>query len=491
MQLLKHLFGGTDVSKKKKKSVHSDMEPWSLDNPLLHFGSGDVWTLREALTGTQIFGGTGSGKTSGSGKAIAGSFLKLGMGGIILTAKKDERELWEGYCKKYGRLGDLIIFGENQPYRFNFLDYELNRKGEGAGKTENLVKLFMTIMEMADPGKGSSNNKDRFWDKSLEEMLTNGIELLKYAKGNITVHDMYRVINSAPKSLEDVSADHWKQHSFCNECLGEAASKIDSDDELADYHLLLDYWLETFPNLDEKTRSIIVVSFTGLANSFIRGPLKKLFSNDTTITPEVILDGRIIVLDLPEKEYGEIGVYAQGIFKYMTQKAMERRNIKENDRPVFIWADESQYFINSYDATFLTTARSSRVATVYLTQNISNYYTVMNGRNAKAATDSFLANMLTKVFHANNDSVTNLWASDTIGKQKSKRFGGSSNNGNGSRSSVSFNDEMQYPVSPYEFTVLRNGGPANDLSVDAILTVAAKTWKRNSKNYLKVSFKQS
>ena len=58
----------------------------------------DLWTVGDSFEGTQIFGATGSGKTSGSGKEIALSMLDAGFGGLVLTVKADERELWESYA---------------------------------------------------------------------------------------------------------------------------------------------------------------------------------------------------------------------------------------------------------------------------------------------------------------------------------------------------------------------------------------------------------
>ena len=48
--------------------------------------SENYWTLKDAFEGTQIFGSTGSGKLSGSGKAIALAFLESYLGGLVLTA---------------------------------------------------------------------------------------------------------------------------------------------------------------------------------------------------------------------------------------------------------------------------------------------------------------------------------------------------------------------------------------------------------------------
>ena len=60
-----------------------------LDHALLAFSEDprDFWTVRDAVRGTQIFGGIGSGKSSGSGKTLALSFLKSGFGGIILNGE--------------------------------------------------------------------------------------------------------------------------------------------------------------------------------------------------------------------------------------------------------------------------------------------------------------------------------------------------------------------------------------------------------------------
>src|SRR5690606_9331296 len=78
----------------------------------------DVWTVDDAVRGTSIYGATGSGKTTASGKTIAMQFLKQRWGdkkwgGIVLCAKSDEADLWEEYCKEAGRSADVIRFGKN------------------------------------------------------------------------------------------------------------------------------------------------------------------------------------------------------------------------------------------------------------------------------------------------------------------------------------------------------------------------------------------
>jgi len=189
------------------------LHPFDLDRPLLGLSPADAWRIRDACEGTQIFGAIGSGKTSGSGQAIAKSFLSAGFGGLVLTAKPDERALWERYCAQTGRSDSLIVFSPEQPWRFNFLDYELRRPGRGAGETENLVRLFHTILETVDGGKGAG--KDPFWERAVKQMLRNAIEVAKAATGRLVLAEIAELIATAPSSIEETHAERWQSGSFC------------------------------------------------------------------------------------------------------------------------------------------------------------------------------------------------------------------------------------------------------------------------------------
>ena len=115
---------------------------WPDQQGLLALGR-DPWRIKDACEGTVIFGGTGSGKTSGSGRALAQSFLGAGFGGLVLCAKPEEPALWRAYAAEAGRQSDLAMFGGRESWGFNFMRYESLRSGAGAGLTENLVNLFM------------------------------------------------------------------------------------------------------------------------------------------------------------------------------------------------------------------------------------------------------------------------------------------------------------------------------------------------------------
>lgn len=498
----------------------------SMDIPLVCFSDNvnDNWTLRDAVRGVQIFGGIGSGKSSGSGKTLALSYLKMGFGGIVLTGKVDETKVWLEYAKKTDRLKDVIIFGElNSEYfkmypellqssyekqlLFNPLLYEMTRQGDGAGETENIVGLFTAIIKMGNRlgGGGDGTSDDPFWDMALQRCIKSAVDVLKLAskKGKesqyaMTVSNIAKVIRTSPKNKNALTRflnsgneerRKWMRESYAIKCLIQAKINVKnaSASDKRSYEVAESYFLTDFPSLSEKTRSSITEYFYAFANPFRSGLLADLFAQGSSqeVLPERSFEGKIIILDFPVKKYLQLGVYAQAIYKRLWQQAVERREVNEGTRPVFMWVDEAQYFLNEEDMMFQTTARSSRACTVMISQNISNYYATIGGKYPKERVDSLLGNLATKIFHANNDYVTNEWAANTIGKTYLKQRTVSM----GEMQNISFSESLNYQVEPQEFTVLRSGGPYDDFKVEAVITVSGKQWS-DGKNYLKTFFRQ-
>lgn len=470
-----------------------------LDYPLIKFSNDkqDWWTVRDAVRGVQIFGGIGSGKSSGSGKTIAKTFLKNGFGGLVLCAKPDEKENWITYAREMGREHDLVIFEEDSRYEFNPLQYEMTRPGKGAGEIFNLANLFMEIYKMGNrfTGGGNAGESERYWDNALKRCLNRMLQLLKMAEQEISIKNMRRLLTTslleheveAYGKMDDNERLQWADTNYCLGCILDAGGKVKTKEEEEEFELIYDYFMREFAMLPDKTRPTIVESFLGLAEPFTSGILKKHFSQSTNIRPELTHEGKIIILNFPVKEYLQAGVYAQGIFKLLWQQATERRNTNMDLIPVFLWVDEAQLFLSGYDQIFQTTARSSRACTVFISQNISNYYVAIGGKNSKEKTDSLLGNLGTKVFHANNDAVTNEWAARTIGK--AFKNVSSVNIGKGHQN-TGISQQLSFLVEPREFTTLKSGGKENELKVEGVVTIAGKIWS-NSLNFYRAFFNQS
>jgi len=478
---------------------------WDLSAPLLHWSKQDPWTIRDAVAGTLILGATGSGKSSGSGRTIARAFLDAGFGGLVLTAKPDERQQWEQYCAKAGRESDLVCFSADAALAFNFLDHELQYAGTGAGLTENLVRLFSTVLEVAERGAaGAGGREDEgYWRRACRQLMRNVIDLLVIARGRVSVPDLYRVVVSAPTSPEQLASEKWQKDSYCFALLREADSKSKSRQQSADFLMVADYLCMEFPNLSEKTRSVVVSTFTSMVDVLARGLLKRLFCANTTVRPEIVQDGKILLVDLSVKTYAEVGQFAQVLWKHAFQRSIERRPVTDDARPVFLWADEAQYFVTAMDTQFATTCRASRVAIVFLTQNISNFEAALGGNEkAKAETASLFGNLNTKLFHCQSDPVTNQWASNLIGR--SLQHFANSNASNNSQDwaaaslglclpgqeSAGFSEAYEFEVQHGDFSRLRTGGPEHSWEVDAVLFQNGAKFRRTLRPWMPVTFNQ-
>jgi len=467
---------------------------FSLDRVIYSFNDQEPFTIGNACEGILICGGIGSGKTSGSGENFARAFLNAGFGGLVLCAKKDVLEDWKRYARETGRAEQLLVFDASGDFVFPFLQYEIERKGEGAGYTDNLVRLFTTVYEAIDRHVHSEGS-DPYWTRAMQQLLRNAIDLCMIARGTVSVPLIHDIVLSAPVSSAEIDTDQWKNKSLCWKLLLEGhAKKLDKWTQY-DFDITAAFWLEEYPNLAEKTRSSIVSTLTTMMDIFLRRPFRRLFSETPDdrrkiAYPELTHRGVIIIINLPVKELGDAGKAAQVVYKYLWQQAAERRDVKISPTPVFLWADEAQNFVAEYDMQFQATARSSRACTVYLTQNLPNYYAVMGGTQSKYRVDSLIGNLQTKIWHANSDPMTNEHAAETIGKSWQQRHtSGESFGENSFNLSSSRNESFDYDVPPQTFTKLRKGGKLNDYTVDAIVFQNGRAWK-NGKTHLSVQFKQ-
>ncbi|MGB3180405.1 MAG: TraM recognition domain-containing protein [Cyclobacteriaceae bacterium] len=474
---------------------------YDLDTPLLTFNKeGDTLTARQAVEGIQIFGGIGSGKTSGSGRSIARKFLKEGYGGLVLTVKPDECALWQQYAQETGRLDDLIIIRPHGQHHFDFLDYEANRSGIGAGLTDNVVMVLNTVIKAAQMEGGGGSN-DEFWDNALDMLLTNLVDLCLLGTGKLSIDTLNDMARSLPdeRTLSRPDYEKWKEQSVFYQTYLKARQNIENDESLgsdkaAMLLLRLDqFFFDEFGQLNERTRSIVLFSLTGLLFRLSRDPVYSLFCNNDapTFSPEDSLQGKIIILDLPVKMYDKVGRDAQVLFKYVWQRAMERRDLSDNDRLVFLWADEAQNFLHHHDIDYQATARSSRVCTVYLTQNMPNYLAhIGGGKTGEYLVQSFLGTLATKVFHANADYQTNEYASKLIGQHYRIKASRQSTYGESMSLGTGESEELAALIRPEEFVNLKTGGPDNDYIVSAYMHRQGRPFKAKSINTLHINFTQ-
>lgn len=500
-----------------------------LDTPLMTFksnGGPSDWTLRDACCGTVVFGATGAGKTSSSGRKIAISFLKNGFGGLVLTAKIEDNETFLQYCIEAGRKDDLIIIDPDitNGSRFNFLEYESLLSDGNKALTTNIVELLMTVIEASSQKMGGTSD-DGFWVAAVRMLIANVIDLSVLAFGKVTVENIYNIVQSLPEpefptvkgnakeeakeptafelayalAAKNVHAqvDKWKASNINNPDLkitDQQSFTKAVNDALPDariFSFLAEYFYRSLKSLSPKTKSVITYTVSGFLYNLLREPVYSLFCNrSSTVVPEDCFNGKIILINLPVKRYHNVGKSCQMIVKYCWQRAMEKRKITDRSLPVFLFADEAQHFVFESDSEFQATARSSRICNVVLTQNLPNFYVAMGGDKSEYRVKSYLGNFNTKIFHGNSCIETNRWASDLIGEADFKKstFSYSYDTQNVGHSQ-SEGEELKKQVRPEDFVSLKNGGPLNGYKVQAIIHKQGTPFA-NGENFKRVTFSQ-
>lgn len=162
---------------------------FDLDIPLIEFSDGEnicYFTVRDAVQNVCVLGGTGSGKTTGSGKLLAKKYLQDGFGGAVLTVKNSEKSDWIHYCEACGRLDDLIIVEPGGKHSFNLLEYESSIRVGGHHVTTNIVHVLKAVIQ-ASEAKTSGRSDDAFWEKALDLLIRNVVNLCVLAYGKVTI----------------------------------------------------------------------------------------------------------------------------------------------------------------------------------------------------------------------------------------------------------------------------------------------------------------
>ncbi len=459
------------------------LAPWDEQRALLHWNGSDSWTIGDSFEGVQVWGDSGSGKSSTSARALAGAMLRAGYGGLVLTVKPEDTKDWRSMLEENGRHEDGVIFGPQDGGCFNFLQYELAHSARLGIGSNNATRILAELVNMAQRDAGGT---DGFWRQSAEMLIGHTLDVISSAGAMPSMLLAKEIIASGPLSPDQVKDPQWQEGSKCWKllALGRGRAGITHDFGLAET-----YWLQEFPRLPEKTRQSIVATFTAsVAHHFCGQAMHQMFGGGTTVSPDNIAAGKIVVVNLPTLDYHAAGRFASTVWKFCVQLALQRR--VDRERPVFIFSDEAHHFVTEHDQLFQTTARSARCSVVYLTQNRSNYLAESPGSTGPHRVQSLSACLKTQIMHQCSHEETRRAFSDAIGKRRRMRLSTTHNFGHG-KTTHSENEQCgdEYWVSPDEATELKTGAKANGFQVTAIVTKAGKRFK-NGKPFLRVRFDQ-
>jgi len=470
-----------------------------LDRRILSLSEVDDVHGRDIFEGIFVAGAPGSGKTANVGAQIARSFLKTpGMSGLVLTAKSSDTPQWLNYAKETGRIRDTIVFSEKSGYQFDPIAYEWGRPGRGAGDVENIIDFFTTLVSLGK--KDTAHGHDPFWERGNEQLMRNVIKLLDLSGETISIVSIDRCIKSLPTHPGEYEEEAWQKESFCAHLIASIRARKETltPDQWSDLDFATQFIFKKWPAFDERPRSSLEMTWSGMADKFLFSPLNRIFCGSVcSIKPEMTtLDSKIIIVDFPLLEYGfETAKLIQAIVKLTFQRAWLRRDLAASGNPIFLWQDEFQYFVTRRDNFFQQTCRGSRVAVVCLTQNILNLAEELGEDQPGSKTKSFLANLGTKYFLQQNCPDTCLFASDQIGKEY--RYIAGYNAGGDERHShagVSGSNQLAHIIEPVEFTRLLKPD-SNNPYAEAIVYQSGKIFNATKterepagRNYLRVLF---
>ena len=432
-------------------------------------------------------GSTGVGKSSGSLNFILSHALdarKLHpdqrIGGLVLNFKKNEAETFERLAFNLHRESDVIVVRPEDSNILNFLQIFENQE------PLNCVEALLTLSRIA-LGTDERKAEEAFWEQSMRRYLDRLIRTIQLSGERLSIDLMVQAHLSAPLYPGQASDPNFQAQSVCCQLLAKALERCGERHE--GYLLIERYFMQDLPNLTDKMLSSVRAMVDAAIDPFVSSALlRRLFCGSSTLDLAEIFSGKLLILDLPVQTLGYVGRFAQILLKYLFQLAVEARDLSRHPNGVLLIQDEAQAWLLERDFGFLSTCRSSKCGVLMLTQNISNVYAALGGGpKAEAKAKSLLGLCNHKIFHANNDYVTNQYAADTIGKVL-QNFQGTSISRNDS--SVSQSQQMEYQVPPVCFTTfLKTGGPRHGFEVGGIVTGTGKIFSTGT-NYLATCFKQ-
>ena len=184
---------------------------------------------------------------------------------------------------------------------------EALRAGAGAGLTENIVALFVEVASIGGGGQGAGRG-DPFWDRAMRSLVRNGADLLQLAGRPVGLHALFEVLRTAPTEPALAASPEFRAGSACARLVDEAGARCGGTAARADWEEVRAYWMEQYPAMGDRLRGSVVAMFSTLAEGLMRGRMRELFCGGTSLVPAEALEGRVIVVDFPLKEWDEVGV---------------------------------------------------------------------------------------------------------------------------------------------------------------------------------------
>jgi hypothetical protein len=494
--MMRHLFRWFNKPKPPADVTPSPPQPrqgWPLDEPMIRLTPWDFLSTRDLLEGTLIIGNTGSGKSSTSGTIIAMAALRAGWGIAVYAAKPGDAAYWEDLCRKTGRLHDLRIVRPGGTHHFNMMLHELSRDGPVGQSTLRLARLLTQLL-CTDKRSSVESDASRFFDQMVLVTLTNVLDIMVQAREPIGFDSIQQFLNHLPKSAGELEDERWLT-SYAHQLLARADRNVAASGTPDDARLhasAAHYFLDTMPHMSDRTQGDVLSSITAEVFQLSRSPFRELLDSPRgcNFTPDMLNDGAILLYDCTIAEWGPIGKALMQFQKSINQHYLRRRPAKgDHIRPVLLFGDEGQQYVTRDDADFQNICRDQRVASVFLTQSISNL-------EAELGNDAFtnsLANSLTNLIVHCTVGSTAEWVQARIAQawrqMESTSYSGWSS-GQSQSPGVNVSESIHPQILASELTRLRTGGVPHGNLVDALVFKPGRKFVASGLPFVRVQFRQ-
>ncbi len=245
-------------------------------------------------------------------------------------------------------------------------------------------------------------------------MIENAVVVGKHANGRVTTAAMQTFINSTASTQEEFGSPVF-QASEHDQTLKTGYLAQKTAVEEFDYALAFEYFSSELPRMAYKTRTSLLSTVMNTLHRFNTGMNRVLFAGESTITPKVMDDGKWIFVNMPVGRCGEEGAFALGVWKFMAEWHVLRRDSRKPNNLCVIHADEFHNIINKFDTRYLGECRKFGGCMIACTQSKASFYANMAGDAAEAQVDALLNNFNYKIIHALGDIKTAEWASQLVG----------------------------------------------------------------------------
>jgi len=342
----------------------------------------------ELFLNTLVSGGKGKGKTA----AVIKPFLRFIIahprrcGALVLDAKGDLLPYIQGWARLAGREEDIINICPRGTDSIHLFPPGL--------PAESLANGIVTAIHTIN---GGNNPKDSFWENSAEELMKFLITLLRMHRedmdSSVSPSDLLGLVGQLDRIstlLHHIDIRYESEESH-------TAEEKHNIDYLQTTH-------DRYTSLDNRMRTSIEAELSRFLKDFSGFHFKRTFcpaNDDATAVSiaDIVTEGRIVVLNMPSCEYGEVSRFIGLLLKTQFYDSVMRRLRERKQaipRPVFLVADEYQNYATlggrvGADDQFAALCRQASAGMLCATQEIGALYSVA-GANCTEAVSNLLQN---------------------------------------------------------------------------------------------------